>query len=226
MEALLRWKHPLYGNISPADFIPVAEESGLILAIGEWVMQEAFTQVALWNEAFGPLFIAVNVSARQFLSPSFVARTEAIAQASGLTQAQIELELTESIVMGHTSDAIRIMHQLVTCGFNLSLDDFGTGYSSLSYLKRFPLDKLKIDRSFITDLPDDVESAAIAESITDLAGMLGMCVVAEGIETPEQADMLTGLGCQYGQGFYFSKPLSAAHFVEYMTTQNANQISA
>jgi EAL domain-containing protein (putative c-di-GMP-specific phosphodiesterase class I) len=174
MEALLRWKHPTQGFISPVEFIPVAEDSGLILSIGEWVMEEAFRQVAEWSREFGPLFIAVNVSARQFRNPAFVNRTREIAHASGLPLAQIELELTESMVMGHTGEATRIMHELVECGFGLSLDDFGTGYSSLSYLKRFPLDKLKIDRSFVSDLPDDAESTAIAEAMMGSRSMSGM----------------------------------------------------
>lgn len=222
MEALLRWKHPTQGFISPVEFIPVAEDSGLILSIGEWVMEEAFRQVAEWSREFGPLFIAVNVSARQFRNPAFVNRTREIAHASGLPLAQIELELTESMVMGHTGEATRIMHELVECGFGLSLDDFGTGYSSLSYLKRFPLDKLKIDRSFVSDLPDDAESTAIAEAIAGLAGTLDMRVVAEGIETREQAELLERLNCQFGQGYYFSRPLPASRFPGFIAENQAS----
>jgi diguanylate cyclase (GGDEF)-like protein len=222
MEALLRWKHPTQGFISPVEFIPVAEDSGLILSIGEWVMEETFRQVAEWSREFGPLFIAVNVSARQFRNPAFVSRTREIAHASGLPLAQIELELTESMVMGHTGEATRIMHELVECGFGLSLDDFGTGYSSLSYLKRFPLDKLKIDRSFVSDLPDDAESTAIAEAIAGLAGTLDMRVVAEGIETREQAELLERLNCQFGQGYYFSRPLPASRFPGFIAENQAS----
>ncbi|RZU38130.1 diguanylate cyclase (GGDEF)-like protein [Fluviicoccus keumensis] len=221
MEALLRWKHPIQGYVSPMVFIPVAEESGLILQIGEWVMMEAFRQVAAWSADFGPLSIAVNVSARQFRSPNFTARADQIARDSGLNRDQIELELTESMVMGHTAEAVRIMHELVDCGFKLSLDDFGTGYSSLSYLKRFPLNKLKIDRSFVSDLPDDAESAAIAEAIAGLAHTLGMQVVAEGIETLEQAAYLADRQCRYGQGYYFSRPLPASRFPAYLAETRA-----
>jgi EAL domain-containing protein (putative c-di-GMP-specific phosphodiesterase class I) len=221
MEALLRWKHPVQGYISPMVFIPVAEESGLILHIGEWVMTEAFRQVAEWSADFGPLSIAVNVSARQFRSADFTARTDRIARDSGLARDQIELELTESMVMGHTAEAVRIMHELVDCGFKLSLDDFGTGYSSLSYLKRFPLNKLKIDRSFVSDLPGDAESTAIAQAIAGLAHTLGMQVVAEGIETVEQAVHLTGMRCQFGQGYYFSKPVPASRFPAYLAETRA-----
>ena len=221
MEALLRWKHPELGFISPVEFIPVAEDSGLILGIGEWVMQIAFHQVAEWSRQFGPLFIAVNVSARQFRSADFVTRTRELAVISGLAAEQIELELTESMVMGHTGEAVRIMQELVDSGFGLSLDDFGTGYSSLSYLKRFPLDKLKIDRSFVSDLPDDPESVAIAKAIVGLAATLDMRVVAEGIETPEQADLLLGQECRYGQGYFFSRPLPADRLPAFILSNRA-----
>ncbi len=221
MEALLRWKHPIQGFVSPAEFIPVAEDSGLILQIGEWVMQEAFRQVAAWTADFGPLFIAVNVSARQFRNPAFVSRTAQIARECGLPPEQIELELTESMVMGHTGEAVRIMHELSDQGFSLSLDDFGTGYSSLSYLKRFPLDKLKIDRSFVSDLPGDAESAAIARAIAGLAETLGMRVVAEGIETADQADILAAMNCGFGQGYHFSRPLPAARLPGFIADNRA-----
>jgi EAL domain-containing protein (putative c-di-GMP-specific phosphodiesterase class I) len=216
MEALMRWRHPARGFVSPAEFIPVAEDTGLILELGEWAMRTAFTQAARWNQHHGPLFVAVNVSGRQFRERGFAEQAEAIARASGLAREMCELEVTESIIMGSTGEAVRLLEDLSSRGFALALDDFGTGYSSLSYLKRFPLDKLKIDRSFVKDLPDDVEDAAIAEAIIGLARTLSMRVVAEGIETAAQAKMLTGLGCQYGQGYYFSKPLPVERMAEFV----------
>jgi diguanylate cyclase (GGDEF)-like protein len=222
MEALMRWRHPRRGFVSPAEFIPIAEDTGLILELGEWAMRAAFTQARAWNAAFGPLFVAVNVSGCQLRDREFPARAEAIATASGLSRDMRELEVTESIIMGQTGEAVRLLEDLTARGFSLSLDDFGTGYSSLSYLKRFPLDKLKIDRSFVKDLPDDVEDAAIAEAIIGLARTLSMRVVAEGIETEAQARMLHSLGCQFGQGYYFSKPLP----VEQMTTFIAENLGA
>ena len=210
MEALMRWRHPVRGFISPVEFIPVAEDTGLILELGEWAMRTAFGQAAQWNTRFGPLFVAVNVSGRQFRERDFAFKADAIAKASNLPRGMCELEVTESVIMGQTGEAVRLLEDLSGRGFSLSLDDFGTGYSSLSYLKRFPLNKLKIDRSFVKDLPDDSEDAAIAEAIIGLARTLTMRVVAEGIETNAQARMLHGLGCQYGQGYYFSKPLPIA----------------
>ncbi|BAL24435.1 bifunctional diguanylate cyclase/phosphodiesterase [Azoarcus sp. KH32C] len=207
VEALMRWRHPTRGFVPPTEFIPIAEDSGLIMELGEWAMRTGFSQVAAWNQRFGPLFVAVNVSGRQFRDPAFPRVAERIAHASGLAREMSELEVTESIIMEHSSEAVGMLEDLSTRGFSLAIDDFGTGYSSLSYLKRFPLDKLKIDRSFVKDLPDDREDAAIAEAIVGLARTLSMRVVAEGIETAEQARMLTELGCQYGQGYYFSKPL-------------------
>lgn len=221
MEALMRWRHPARGFVSPAEFIPIAEENGLIIQLGEWAMETAFSQAKKWNDDFGPLFMAVNVSGRQFRDPLFTAKAEAIAQISGLARDMSELEVTESILMVQGGEAARIIDSLSNRGFSMSLDDFGTGYSSLSYLKRFSLDKLKIDRSFVADLPDDVENLAITKAIIGLAHILSMRVVAEGIETPAQATMLRQLGCQYGQGFYFSKPLPAERMAVFITENQA-----
>ena len=227
MEALMRWHHPARGWISPAVFIPIAEDSGLILSLGEWAMRTAFHQTAQWNAQFDPLFVAVNVSGRQFREPLFAARSENIAQASGLAHKLCELEVTESVVMGHSSEAARVLDELSKYGFTLSLDDFGTGYSSLSYLKRFSLDKLKIDRSFVADLPGDVENIAITKAIIGLARTLSMRTVAEGIETAEQAATLRALGCQYGQGYYFSQPLAVEQMTAYLALhQPANLLAA
>ena len=225
MEALMRWHHPARGLVAPDVFIPIAEDSGLILSLGEWAMRTAFAQAALWNERFGPLFMAVNVSGRQFREVEFATKSEAIARASGLAHDMCELEVTESVIMGHSGEAARTLDALSTFGFSLSLDDFGTGYSSLAYLKRFSIDKLKIDRTFIKDLPDDVEDVAITEAIIGLAQTLSMRTVAEGIETAAQATLLRQLGCQYGQGYYFSKPLPVEKMAAFITLNQARTLA-
>ncbi|OGB28724.1 MAG: hypothetical protein A3F78_16315 [Burkholderiales bacterium RIFCSPLOWO2_12_FULL_61_40] len=221
LEALMRWHHPARGPVSPAVFIPIAEDSGLIVRLGEWAMLTAFSQAARWNARFDPLFMAVNVSGRQFRDHAFASKAQTIARASGLAYGMCELEVTETMVMGHSGEAARILGELSAAGFSLSLDDFGTGYSSLAYLKRFALDKLKIDRSFVMDLPDDVEDAAITEAIVGLAKTLSMRTVAEGIETAAQAAMLRQLGCQYGQGYFFSRPLPAEQVAAFIANNQA-----
>jgi diguanylate cyclase (GGDEF)-like protein len=215
MEALLRWKHPVLGFVSPVEFIPVAEESNLIVSIGNWVLRQACSQAKSWEQRFGQLFIAVNVSARQFRDPGFADNVERIVRETGCPPHVLELEVTETMLMSQTSETMKILDDLSGRGFQLSLDDFGTGYSSLAYLKRFPINKLKIDRSFVSDLPHDSDDAAIAQVIVSLSNHMGMRVVAEGIETPEQADFLRQLGCTYGQGFLFSQPLPAPRFEQF-----------
>lgn len=212
MEALLRWKHPLLGFIPPAEFIPIAEESRLIVTIGEWVLRQACAQARQWTTRFGPLFLAVNVSGRQFREPGFADSVTKIIEETAYPTNLLELEVTETVIMAQTTETLAILLDLDERGFRLSLDDFGTGYSSLAYLKRFPLSKLKIDRSFVSDLPHDLDDAAIAQAIVALSKNLGMKVVAEGIETTEQADFLHNLDCNYGQGYLYSRPLSADRF--------------
>lgn len=212
MEALLRWKHPELGFVSPVEFIPVAEESQLIVSIGEWVLRQACLQAKIWAPCFGQLFIAVNVSARQFREPGFADNVERIVRETGCPPHILELEVTETILMSQTLETMAILEDLSSRGFRLSLDDFGTGYSSLAYLKRFPINKLKIDRSFVSELPNDKDDIAIAQIIVSLAQHMEMKVVAEGIETQEQSDFLSQLGCTYGQGFLFSRPLTAGNF--------------
>lgn len=212
MEALLRWKHPKLGFVSPVEFIPVAEESQLIVSIGEWVLRQACMQAKIWAPYFGQLFIAVNVSARQFREPGFADNVERIVRETGCPPHILELEVTETILMSQTMETMAILEDLSRRGFKLSLDDFGTGYSSLAYLKRFPINKLKIDRSFVSELPNDKDDVAIAQIIVSLAQHMEMKVVAEGIETQEQSDFLSRLGCTYGQGFLFSRPLTASNF--------------
>jgi len=213
-EALLRWRHPERGMIPPGEFIPVAEESGLIVAIGAWVLEEACTQALAWQKAgLPPLKMAVNISARQFTArlPHIVS---ALLSRKGLATDCLELELTESMLM-HSSDAvIGMMDELHEMGIKLSLDDFGTGFSSLSYLKRFPIDALKIDYSFIAGIPDDPGDCAIAGAIVSMAKLLGHTVIAEGVENAEQLAFLKSLGCDQIQGYLFSPAVQPDEFAK------------
>lgn len=209
VEALLRWHHPELGAISPVRFIPIAEESGLISSIGEWVLEQACRQRQLWQGLVTEEFrVAVNLSARQFNS-NVIDIVEGVLARTGLRAQQLELEITETMVMQHPDSAIQILNALNELGIELAIDDFGTGYSSLSYLKRFPLQKLKVDRAFIKDLPDDEEDAAITNAVIAMARSLGLRVIAEGAETLEQILFLRQRGCDEVQGYYCSRPLSA-----------------
>jgi len=213
MEALLRWNHPQRGLVQPMSFIPLAEETGLILPIGRWVLQTACEQVRDWKRrlpAAESLVISVNLSARQFARADLTVDTAAILDHSGLDPASLELEITESVVMDQSEASIERLRSLRALGVRLVLDDFGTGYSSLSYLRRLPLDTIKIDRSFITELEVDDADVPIVGAVIDLAHGLGIDVVAEGIETPAQLEVLRRLGCDRGQGYYFARPLPAA----------------
>ena len=211
-EALVRWMHPLRGMVSPAEFIPLAETTGLILQVGEWVLEAACAQAALWREAgVAPLRLAINVSAREFIA-SLPARVAATLARHGLEPHWLELEITESTLMHDIEHVISIMDQITALGVSLSLDDFGTGYSSLSYLKRFPIDTLKIDQSFTMGLPQDASDCAIASTIISIGQTLGHRVIAEGVETMAQMEFLLGAGCDEVQGYYFSRPLSAGAF--------------
>ncbi len=210
MEALVRWLHPEWGMISPRDFIPLAEETGLILPIGEWVLRTACRQSRQWLEqGMLPPRMAVNISGQQFKQPNFIAVVEKCLQENGLDPNRLELEITESILMDNVSGAIATMNKLKTRGIRLAIDDFGTGYSSLSYLKRFPIDKLKIDRSFIRDLSGEATDKVIASAIIALGRSMALEVTAEGIETAEHLDFLKKEGCRFGQGFLLSLPLPA-----------------
>jgi diguanylate cyclase (GGDEF)-like protein/PAS domain S-box-containing protein len=208
-EALVRWQHPERGLISPVEFIPIAEESGQILQIGEWVLREACYQLERWQEKFPsdkPLYMTVNLSAKQFAQPDLVDRVRAILTESNINPAFLKLEITESVVMDNIESAAAMLSQLRALGVRLSIDDFGTGYSSLTYLHQFPIDTLKIDRSFVTRM--DKENVEIVRTILMLAENLGMDAVAEGVETQEQMTLLRNLSCQSGQGYFFSKPIS------------------
>ncbi len=211
-EALLRWRDPEMGEISPGRFIPVAEDSGFIVAIGDWVLGQAVRQAALWHSRGLQMPVAINVSALQFQQAHFVDRVASVLAVSGLPARLLELELTESILVQDADEALQRLHALAKLGVCLSIDDFGTGYSSLAYLKRFPIDKLKIDRSFISGLPDDDSDAGIVRAIVQMAGALGMKVIAEGVETAPQRDFLQAIGCDEFQGFLFAPALDPMSF--------------
>jgi diguanylate cyclase (GGDEF)-like protein/PAS domain S-box-containing protein len=209
-EALVRWQHPERGFISPMDFIPVAEETGLIIQLGEWVMREACRQMQRWQKRFPvdpPLFISINLSSKQFSQNTLISTFSNILDETGVKPQTVKLEITESVVMENIDTATDMLRQLRSLGVQLAIDDFGTGYSSLSYLHRFPIDTLKIDRSFVTRMSENNENTEIVRTIVVLAQNLGMDVVAEGVETNEQLVLLQKLGCENGQGYFFSKPV-------------------
>ena len=211
-EALLRWRDPEMGEVPPARFIPVAEDSGFIMPIGDWVLSQAVRQLALWHSKGLSIPIAVNVSALQFQQGHFVDRVASVLAVSGVPPQLLELELTESILVHDADEALHRLHALARLGVRMSIDDFGTGYSSLAYLKRFPIDKLKIDRSFISGLPDDDSDAGIVRAILQMARALGMKVIAEGVETEAQRRFLHDAGCDEFQGFLFAPALDAMSF--------------
>ncbi|MBC7500621.1 MAG: EAL domain-containing protein, partial [Herminiimonas sp.] len=212
-EALLRWNCPDAGQIAPNVFIPIAEETGMIVAIGQWVIEQACKQVAHWREKLAPgLTIAVNLSPRQFQDDDLVATVTDILQRTGLPATALELEITESLLMGDTDKLMPVFDALTALGLRFSIDDFGTGYSSLSYLQRFPISNLKIDRSFIDGIPENRDSVALTETIIAMARALDMTVTAEGVERESQRDFLIRAKCDEMQGFFFSKPVSAQVF--------------
>jgi diguanylate cyclase (GGDEF)-like protein/PAS domain S-box-containing protein len=217
-EALVRWRHPERGLVSPDDFIPLAEETGLILPLGQWVLETACRQLVAWvgrPEADG-LTLAVNVSVQQLRQRDFVAQVLAVLERTGADPRRLKLELTESLLLDNAEDTIAKMAALKEMGVGFALDDFGTGFSSLSYLKRLPLEKLKIDRSFIRDVLTDSNDAAIAKTIVALARSLGLATIAEGVETEAQRDFLADAGCHSYQGFLFSRPLTIGEFESFL----------
>jgi EAL domain-containing protein (putative c-di-GMP-specific phosphodiesterase class I) len=207
-EALVRWQHPQRGLVPPGQFIPVAEQTGLILPIGQWVLQTACQQLVAWGTqpAARDWTVSVNVSARQFRRSDFVAQVLAVLHDTGADPQRLKLELTESVLLSDVEDAIVKMEALRSAGVRFALDDFGTGYSSLSYLKRLPLDQLKIDSSFVRDALVDPNDAAIIQAIVALGRSLGLAVIAEGVETAAQRDFLARQGCHACQGYYFGRP--------------------
>ena len=210
-EALLRWTSPDRGPIGPADFIPLAEETGAILPIGVWVLEQACQQLCLWRERYPniALDVAVNLSGRQLHHQDIVSEIARIMKRSGLEPGSLELEITESVVMTNVTAAIERLQQLKALGVRLSIDDFGTGYSSLAYLRKLPVDILKIDRAFVSGLGRDPEDLEICRLVIAMAKMLGMTTVAEGVETEVHLDELRKLGCTTAQGFFIAKPMFA-----------------
>jgi EAL domain-containing protein (putative c-di-GMP-specific phosphodiesterase class I) len=216
MEALVRWQHPTRGLLAPGDFIPLAEDCGLIVPLGAWVLNEACRQVAEWSSLRAAaeqddirLNISVNVSALQLADPGFPGQVAAALGASGINPDRLWLEITESTLMRDADDAVMVLQSLRELGLHFEIDDFGTGYSSLSYLKRFPVETLKIDRSFVEELDQRSENAAIVRAIIGLGDSLGLSIIAEGVERPGQAAKLQSLGCHLGQGFLYGEPLPA-----------------
>lgn len=212
-EALVRWEHPELGSLLPSQFIPMAEETGLVTELGNWVLAEASRQLRLWHDAgLRDLTMAVNVSARQFAQGRLVQDVIGILERARVAPGSIELEITESTVMRNPAHAAALLAALDDLGVGIAIDDFGTGYSSLAYLKRFPVDTLKIDRSFIQDLPEDAEDVAITQAVLALARSLRLRVVAEGVEMPRQLVFLAAHGCDFAQGFSIAPPLAADAF--------------
>jgi EAL domain-containing protein (putative c-di-GMP-specific phosphodiesterase class I) len=212
-EALVRWRHPERGLVMPGEFITVAEETGLIIPLGQWVLGEACRQMREWQRLYDfedCVTMSVNLSGRQFSQADLIEQVSSVLRETGLSAANLKLEITESMVMENFDTAIQMLTQLRNLGVGLSIDDFGTGYSSLSYLHRFPIDTLKIDRSFVTRMTDNSENGEIVRTIVTLARSLGMNVIAEGVETRAQLTQLRDLGCDFGQGYLFSKPVAAA----------------
>jgi diguanylate cyclase (GGDEF)-like protein len=223
VEALLRWKHAELGMISPAKFIPIAEETGLIEPIGAWVLREACAQSARWHAAGLGVRVAVNLSARQFRNQRLAREIRACLAGAALDPRLLEIELTESMVMQNPTEAAEMLRELKSMGLTLSIDDFGTGHSSLAYLKRFPLDSVKIDRSFVKDIPGDPEDVAIVEAVVALAQSLRLRVVAEGVETEEQRQHLRKVGCDELQGYLASKPLPADEATAFLKASFAKE---
>ncbi|HSK71288.1 MAG TPA: GGDEF domain-containing phosphodiesterase, partial [Pyrinomonadaceae bacterium] len=218
-EALARWEHPERGPISPVDFIPLAEETGLIVPLGMTILKDACSQLRRWQKMFDteePLTMSINLSAKQFAQKNLVEEIRRIIRDAKIEPGCIRLEITESVVMGNAQAANETFKQLKSIGVQLSIDDFGTGYSSLSYLQRFPFDIMKIDRSFVCRMSTDHDSRSIVEMIITLANKLGKSVVAEGVETEEHKQMLSEVSCTYGQGYLFSKPLDSVDAEEFL----------
>jgi diguanylate cyclase (GGDEF)-like protein len=221
-EALIRWRHPERGLVSPAKFIPVAEASGLIIPIGDWVLAQACAQAQAWrNAGLQPLRISVNVSAHQFNEGKLVQKVSAALKQTGLGPEWLKLEITESLLMQEVEHSIAIMKDLTGLGVHLAIDDFGTGYSSLSYLKQFPISELKIDQAFVRELSEQSEDAAIVRTIIALCQNLRLSVIAEGVETEEQACFLRQTGCDEMQGYYFSRPLPADEMANLLRSHRA-----
>jgi len=221
-EALVRWSHPTRGQVSPAEFIPLAEETGLILPIGRWVLHEACRQTVRWQRAWPadpPRTVSVNLSALQLRQAGLVGEVAEVLELSGLDPHCLVLEITESLLVQDTEATVAKLHELKGLGVRLAIDDFGTGYSSLSYLRRLPVDILKVDKSFVDGIHEGPEAAAVAQAIIRLGHTLNLRTVAEGIEEPAQLDELRRMRCDLGQGYLFAKPLSSVEFEQRLSTE-------
>jgi EAL domain-containing protein (putative c-di-GMP-specific phosphodiesterase class I) len=216
-EALLRWKHPRRGMISPAEFIPVAEETDLILGIGAWALEQACEELVAWQQIQPRMSVAVNLSVRQLAAPDIAALVEDVVTRTGANPQRLCLELTENLFMEDVAYFAKIMDDLKSLGVRLSIDDFGTGYSSLSYLKLFPVDAVKVDRSFVDGLGSDPNDSALVAAIIAMAAALGLEVIAEGVETQDQLENLRRLHCPQAQGFYLARPVPAEEFRRMLT---------
>jgi EAL domain-containing protein (putative c-di-GMP-specific phosphodiesterase class I) len=227
MEALIRWSHPGRGVIGPAAFIPVAEESRLIVPIGRWVLEQACRQAAKWQQSdpdAPPIGIAVNLSPRQLVGPDLLGHIQAAIRSSGIDPSTLRLELTENSLLEDNEAVEASLASLKAIGTRLVLDDFGIGFSSLGYLKRLPLSAIKLDRSFVENLTEDADDAAIVRAVTQMADALGINVVAEGVESEEQLREVEALGCGYAQGFYYTEPVPAGE-VEALLSQPLKALS-
>jgi diguanylate cyclase (GGDEF)-like protein len=226
-EALLRWHHPTRGLVSPGEFTPLAEEIGLIVPIGDWVLQSACAEAAGWHSGEGAApRVAVNVSAVQFIAPGLVETVERALAASGLTATRLELEITEGVLLHDVERTLKTLHALRTLGVHISMDDFGTGYSSLAYLRSFPFDKIKIDQSFVRNLAHGDESSAIVRAIAALGASLRITTLAEGVETQAQLEQLIANGCTEVQGYFFSPPIPAHQVAGLLAESNQRWVVA
>ena len=218
VEALLRWNNPALGDIPPEEFIPITEQNGLIVSIGQFVLTEALTMAAQWHKEYDVNFrMAINLSPRQFRDPEMVNYIEEIIKQTGVSGECLELEITEGVLMSTHSYIDGVLEELNNLGVSIAMDDFGTGYSSLSYLRSYPFDVLKIDRSFISDITDGSTNRELISAAIAMAHSLNLTVVAEGVETEEQFNYLKGLGCDYAQGFLLGKPMSAEDMTRYLS---------
>jgi EAL domain-containing protein (putative c-di-GMP-specific phosphodiesterase class I) len=222
-EALLRWRHPERGMVSPAEFIPVAEETGLIIALGEWVLMTACAEAARWPDG---VRLAVNVSPVQFRSHTLALNVAMALSSSSLAASRLELEITEAVLIRDDDTALAILHHLRAIGVRIALDDFGTGYSSLSYLQRFPFDKIKIDRSFVSAIGDAAGSSSIVQAVVNIAAARNMTTVAEGVETDRQRELLRTLGCTEMQGFLFSAAMPSAEIRQLLADARHDEVGA
>jgi EAL domain-containing protein (putative c-di-GMP-specific phosphodiesterase class I) len=218
-EALVRWDHPERGRVSPAEFIPMAEELGLIVELGEWVLNETCRQGRLLVDSGHSIRMAVNLSMRQLFDPELLNKVKKALELNGFPASLLELEITESMIMEEVDVVVDTLHKLKRLGISLSIDDFGTGYSSLSYLKRLPFDNLKVDRSFVRDIPQDKNDMEITSAVIAMAHKLGLKVIAEGIETHEQMDFLRENGCEMGQGFLLARPAPLDEIMKFIDVE-------